>query len=216
MISDLQIDSLRQRWQRTIEQLRIDGAAAQPVWEVLRAAYSAPERYYHNLEHLTEMFAIVDRLASRLVHPVAVELAVWFHDAVYDTHATNNEQRSGELAVDLLGPLGVPASTIECIVPMIWATANFQSQDALPTGDTAVLLDADRAILGSAPERYSEYARAIRAEYHWVAESTYRMARAAVLREFLERPRIYATEEIYAERENQARNNLRAELSQWE
>jgi predicted metal-dependent HD superfamily phosphohydrolase len=214
MVSPERLEALQRGWVRALESYRIAPAVAHPPFDVLVAAYSAPERHYHNLEHLSEMFRVIDRLSAIIEEPVALNLAVWFHDAVYDSRAKDNEQRSGELAVDLLGPLGVPASTIERIVSMIWATAH--TADAAPAAlpDTRVLLDADLAILGAAPERYARYAADIRKEYAWVPEADYRTGRAAVLERFLSSPRIYQSQPLFDEGEQQARANLRAELAE--
>ncbi|MDY3556541.1 hypothetical protein R5W24_005707 [Gemmata sp. JC717] len=210
MVSPERLESMQKGWVRTLERYRVAPADAYPAFDVLVAAYTGPERFYHNLEHLTEMFRVIERLSAAIEDPNAMQLAVWFHDAVYDSRAKDNEQRSGELAVDLLGPIGVPASTIERVVRMIWATAHA----AEPPGDrdTRALLDADLAILGASEERYARYAAAIRNEYAWVPDAEYRAGRAGVLNGFLARPRIYYSEILFAEGEARARANLRAEL----
>ena len=210
MVSPERLESMQKSWVRVLERYRVAPADAYPAFDVLVAAYSGPERHYHNLEHLTEMFRVVERLSSTVEDPSALQLAVWFHDAVYDSRARDNEQRSGELAVDLLGPIGVPASGIERVVRMIWATAH----TAEPPGDrdTRVLLDADLAILGASGERYARYAADIRKEYEWVPDAEYRSGRVAVLSKFLGLPRIYHSELMFAEGEERARTNLRAEL----
>ncbi len=199
-------------WIRALEKYRVAPADAYPAFDTLVAAYSAPERHYHNLQHLAEMFRVADRLSSQVEEPPALHLAIWFHDAVYDSRAKDNERRSGELAVDLLGPIGVPASAIERIVQMIWATQLGDEQPAAAR-DTRVLLDADLAILGATEARYARYAQEVRQEYAWVPEVDYRAGRAAVLEHFLARPRIYLTDVLFDEGEQHARENLRAELA---
>jgi predicted metal-dependent HD superfamily phosphohydrolase len=141
-----------------------------------------------------------------------VQLAIWFHDAVYDTRAKDNEERSAAFAVEVLQPLGVPTPTVEHVARLVRATAHLASPDAPADADTATLLDADLAILGAAPERYARYARDIREEYAWVPEEDYRKGRAAVLRAFLARPRIYNHRLMFEEGEGQARVNMAAEL----
>lgn len=213
MVSPERLESMQNAWIKLLERYKVPAEEAYPAFDVLVAAYTAPERHYHNLEHLTEMFRVAGRLALNTDDPSAVQLAIWFHDAVYDPRAKDNESRSGELAVDLLGPIGVPASTIERIVRLIRATAHLDSSDPPADRDTAVILDADLAILGAAPERYQRYAGDIRKEYAWVPEEDYRKGRAAVLSRFLARPRIYAHLIMFEEGEQQARANLAAELA---
>jgi predicted metal-dependent HD superfamily phosphohydrolase len=212
MVSPERLESMQKAWARVLEKYRVTPRDAYPAFDVLVAAYSAPERHYHNLEHLAEMFRVVERLAGQVEDPHALHLAVWFHDAVYDSRAKDNEQRSGELAVDLLGPIGVPAAAIERIVSMIWATAH--TSDGPPAlRDTQILLDADLAILGAAEERYARYAADIRKEYAWVPEPNYRAGRAEVLTKFLAQPRIYHTQIMFEEGDARARANMRAEIA---
>jgi predicted metal-dependent HD superfamily phosphohydrolase len=212
MVSPERLESMQKAWLRVLEKYRVAPADAYPSFDALVAAYIAPERHYHNLEHLSEMFRVAERLSGIVEDPSALHLAIWFHDSVYDSRAKDNERRSAELAVDLLGPIGVPSSTIERIVQMIWATAH--TADGPPAfRDTQVLLDADLAILGASEDRYARYAADIRKEYAWVPEADYRKGRAAVLERFLASPRIYLTQIMFEEGEARARANLRTELA---
>lgn len=214
MVSPERLESMQKGWVRVLEKYRVAPADAYPVFDVLVAAYTAPERHYHNLEHLGEMFKVVERLGATVEDPNALHLAIWFHDAVYDSRAKDNERRSGDLAVDLLGPIGVPSSGIERVVNMIWATAHAADGHPPAARDTQVLLDADLAILGASEERYARYAADIRKEYAWVPDAGYRSGRAAVLGRFLATARVYHTQIMFEEGEQRARANLRAELAQ--
>ena len=211
-VSPERVEAMQQAWTKLLERYRVTAEHAYPVFDVIVAAYTSPERHYHNLEHLSEMFRVVGRLAPNVDDPAAAQLAIWFHDAVYDPRAKDNEARSGELAVDLLGPIGVPASTIERVVRLIRATAHMVSYEPPGDRDTATLIDADLAILGAAEERYKRYAGDIRKEYAWVPEEDYVKGRAEVLRKFLARPRIFTHPLMFEEGETRARKNLTAEL----
>jgi predicted metal-dependent HD superfamily phosphohydrolase len=213
MVSPERLESMQKGWARVLEKYGVPPADAYPAFDVLVTAYSSPERHYHNLEHLAEMFKVVERLAGLVENPAALHLAIWFHDAVYDSRARDNERRSGELAVDLLGPIGVPAATIERIVCMIWSTAHTAESGPPALCDAQVLLDADLAILGASEERYARYAADIRKEYAWVPEADYRAGRAAVLARFLAAPRIYLTQIMFEEGDPRARTNMRAEIA---
>jgi predicted metal-dependent HD superfamily phosphohydrolase len=212
-VSPERLVSMQGAWANALEAYRVAPADAYPVFDLLVAAYTAPERHYHNLEHLAEMFRVVGRLSARVEQPAALHLAVWFHDAVYDSRAKDNEKRSGELAADLLGPIGVPASAIDRIVQMIWATQHTVGAVPPAARDTRVLLDADLAILGASEHRYARYAADIRREYAWVPDPDYRTGRARVLQHFLAAPRIYLTDMMFEEGEERARDNLRGELA---
>ena len=70
--------------------------ADRSLYDALVARYSEPHRRYHTLQHLAECFAAFDEIAHLAEHPADVELALWFHDAIYDTRRSDNEQRSAE------------------------------------------------------------------------------------------------------------------------
>jgi predicted metal-dependent HD superfamily phosphohydrolase len=106
--------------------------------------------------------------------------------------------------------LHVPAATVAAVAQLIVQTKthHVSSKDR----DGCVLLDADLAILGAPAADYRAYARAIRQEYAWVPDEHYRTGRQEVLRSFLQRERIYKTEQLHQESEAQARRNLEEEI----
>ena len=209
MISPERLDLLQRQWVRLLEGFGVSPAEAYPSFDRLVAAYSEPHRYYHTLEHLAEMFRVVGRLG--LSDPAPVCLAVWYHDAVYDTRVKDNEGRSADLAVRELTALRLPAEVVGKVRTLVLATDHVNPPPAI-NGQVAVLLDADLAILGASPERYRRYADDIRKEYDWVPEEAYRAGREQVLLRFLAMPYIYRTGPMIAEGEAAARRNLRAEI----
>src|SRR4051794_22476684 len=98
MISPERVEALQAGWVPLVGQYGVIPDAAYPVFDRLVAAYSEPHRHYHNLEHIAEMLRVVDRLSKFAADPDAVRLAVWFHDAVYDPRAKDNEKLSAILA----------------------------------------------------------------------------------------------------------------------
>ena len=91
----------------------------------------------------------------------------------------------------------------------MFATADHDAADV----DAAVLIDADLAILGAEPAAYAAYVHGVRHEYHHVPDDLWVPGRSAVLRSFLDRPAIYLTPCMAADRESRARANLAAELA---
>ena len=164
----------------------------------LTRRYSESHRRYHTLAHVNELLTLLRdfELADR----DSVEAAVWFHDAIYDTHANDNEARSAELAGTALREMNF--GNIDVVQAMINATATHDSRGL--TRDGLLFLDADLSILGAPPERYRAYAGAIRAEYSWVPDAMFA----------LERPSIYQTGEMRARFEVQARENVARELAE--
>ncbi len=196
---------LRAYWQRAV-------AADTGPFERLVARYREPHRRYHTVAHLGWVLRHVDELASeaRPADVGAVMAAAFFHDVVYEPMSSTNEADSATLARRELGVLGGEAEPIAAVASMIEGTAHHVDP---PDDDTAVLFDADLAVLGATPAAYGDYVRAVRAEYQHVDDDAWRAGRAAVLRSFLERASIYATDGGRRRWEATARGNLTAELA---
>jgi predicted metal-dependent HD superfamily phosphohydrolase len=177
-----------------------------------------PHRRYHTAVHVMWVLRHVDDLIAASPEPIDAEVvraAALFHDIVYDPRSSDNEHNSALLAVDALGPLGWQPQRVARVATLIEATAGHDA-DVIAGADGAILLDADLAILGSAPAEYRAYVTGVRAEYGHVAPDAWRTGRAAVLRSFLDRRAIYATTTMLALRERRARANLTAELVELE
>jgi len=173
----------------------------------LLAAWSEPQRHYHTLQHLAECLTLAAELREEMTHPAEVVLALWFHDAVYDVRAHDNEARSAQWAAQALVEAGVAPDACARIDALIMATCHGAAA-APGTPDSAVLVDIDLAILGSDAPRFAEYEAQIRAEYAWVPPDVFGVKRRDVLRGFLDRHLIYITNTMHARFEAQARHNL--------
>jgi predicted metal-dependent HD superfamily phosphohydrolase len=192
------------RWHASWAQLALP-APPEPILADLLARYAEPQRHYHTLQHLEECFTALDLLRGQARHPGQIELALWYHDAVYDPRRGDNEALSADLATKTLRLAGADERLVERIRCMIMAT---QGHEAGDDGDCAILLDVDLAILGAAPDRFAEYERQIRAEYAHVPDEAYRTGRGRVLAAFLARPTIYGTAPFRERYEDRARRNL--------
>jgi predicted metal-dependent HD superfamily phosphohydrolase len=164
------------------------------------------------------MLALASEYRRFLHDPEAVEAAIWFHDAIYDSRAKDNEAKSAELAKNRLVSRTQPARLAR-IMAMINATATHQLpplEDEGPAGDAALFLDMDLAILGAGPDTFDAYEKAVRREYGWVEEPMWRAGRASVLKTFLARPRIFHTAEFRRRFEPRARRNIERSLAMLE
>lgn len=202
-------DWLHERWQWLCAVLGLEPTAAELAFTDLVARYTHPDRHYHNLTHLRHVLETLDQLKHLARDLPALLLAAWFHDAVYDARAKDNEEHSAQLAQAVLERFRVPKPLSERVAALILLTKSHTvAADDL---DGQLLLDADLAILGAAAAEYRQYAEAIRREYAWVAEADYRAGRAAVLKRFEERPAIFHSALMRDQFERSARRNLQAE-----
>lgn len=197
-----------ERWSQLWRQV---SPAEPPEFAPLAARYAEPQRHYHDAQHIANCLAQFDQVRRLAAQSVAVELAIWFHDAVYDPHAPDNEERSVQLAVATLRKAGADKSLSHDVEQLVLAT---KLHDTTNHPDAPLLVDVDLSILGQPPERFWTYEQQIRQEYAWVETTVFAAKRAEILHRFLARPRIYQTDYFYARLETQARENLRASIEQ--
>ena len=182
---------------------------ATPYFERLAEAYNESARAYHNLIHIAHMLDEFDAQIALAESPHAIEFAIWFHDAVYDSRAKDNEERSATWAREVLLSGGADENFCRVVSTLILATRH---QHPPQFRDEQLLVDCDLAILGQSPERFDAYETAIRKEYEWVTDTDYRTGRARVLEHFLARPNIYSLPPFHALYEINARENLKLSL----
>lgn len=194
-------DELRRRWAATLP-------SADDVGEELLRRWSEPHRVYHETRHLLDVLEAIDGLAALVEDPTTVRLAAWFHDAVYDVGADGNEERSAQLAEQmLLGRVADPGG----VARLVRVTAGHDPADGDRNGQ--VLCDADLAVLGASPDWYAAYAEGVRREHSAVPDAEFAPARADILRKLLDRPRLYRTDPAHEWWERPARLNVAHEVS---
>lgn len=203
------MDVLESSWSRVWKGLGAKGDG-RVVAKELMARYSEPWRRYHTLQHLAECVAHFSSASHLANQPYEVEAGLWFHDAVYDLGAADNEDRSAHWARTALRGAGVEARAVERVSNLILATKH-TAMPVLP--DEQLLVDIDLSILGASPARFDEYEEQVRGEYAHVPEPAFRAGRSAVLRSFLERPSIYSTDHFHGVLNEAARSNLGRSLA---
>jgi predicted metal-dependent HD superfamily phosphohydrolase len=204
---------LHRSWERAWGALVGHEGGGGALRDELLVRYAAPGRAYHSLQHLRECIALLEPALPLVRHPAELELALWFHDAVYDPGADSNEARSAELACQALEAAGVGAAVGQRVSALILATRH----DAVPADpDAQLLVDVDLSILGASPQRFDEYERQIQQEYAGcVPAERFKAGRRALLQQLLVRPSLYATEHFRQRLEAPARANLARALRRW-
>jgi predicted metal-dependent HD superfamily phosphohydrolase len=204
-------ETLKSSWETLLQPFQVEPPLEQKVFFDIVTAYTAANRFYHNLEHIYQVLETIEQLGSLSLNFAAIQLSAWFHDVIYDSRAKENEEKSAEYAKLTLKSLKIPQATIAQVKNLILLTKNHQALAA--DIDSQIFLDADLAILGSSESGYRAYAQAIRQEYSWITDAEYRIGRKRVLQNFLQRDRIYLTPQMFTTLEKKARQNLRAEVA---
>lgn len=200
-------DMLRQSWHRAWAALGMP--APQAVLDSLLAAYQEAQRSYHTLQHVQEMLALLEPVLALAQRPGELELALWFHDAVYQPQSKDNELQSAHWAAKVMRAQEVDEAAVQRVHSLIMATCH-AAQPQQP--DAQLLVDIDLAILAAGALRFAEYEQQIRAEYRWVPSLIYHSKRRAVLQSFMERDVIYSTPVFRERLEAAARRNLEQAL----
>jgi len=163
------IQSLKTRWLNFASK----NAIPQPgyIWKSLNNLYNEDNREYHNLAHVQDCLNKLDYWPTTVPNREAIELAIWFHDVIYDPKRADNEEASAALMSHLILDHALEADATE-----------------------EIMCDIDLSILGSSQShKYMNYAHKIRQEYAWVDEEVYCKKRAQVLENFLNRGELYQT-----------------------
>jgi predicted metal-dependent HD superfamily phosphohydrolase len=176
----------------------------------LVASYAHPDRGYHDSRHLGEVLERIHELASHDedFDRMAVVLAAWFHDSVYDAQP-DAERRSAAWAAEALPSLVEPA-TVDEVVRLVLITEHHRPADDDRNGCT--LSDADLAILAAPRRRYDQYVASVRREWKHVSDADFATGRSTILRDLLDKPHLFHTAYAQAAWEDAARVNVAAEL----
>lgn len=180
----------------------------QKILDELIAAYGEKQRAYHSVQHLYECLRLHQSIQSELNDPSAVALALWFHDAIYNPQAPDNELKSAELFEQLMAQDLLP-DTLAKIKRWILATQKHALTDET---DLQFLLDIDLAILAAPPERFIQYEQQIQQEYAWVEPEVYSIKRKEVLMHFYQSEPLYQTAYFQKNFELNAKQNLKSTL----
>lgn len=175
------------------------------IYAYLVKRYSEPHRFYHNLQHIENCLIQMDMISGNEIDPIVIEFALWFHDAVYDPKANDNEEQSALLAKSVCEDAELPDSFSKKVQKLILLTKHtLEPSDFMQK----VIIDVDLSILGSDPQTYDNFEMAIRKEYSHVNDRDFITGRSSILNGFLNRKRIFYTDFFFSKYELPARSNL--------
>lgn len=171
--------------------------------------YGEKKRAYHNKTHIVDCLEKFDLVKTKLEHSKETELAIWFHDLIYNPYKKDNELKSAEECTQFLSTQNFNEESTKLIYDLIMATKHTSTP---ASNDEAYLMDIDITILGSNPNEYEKYCDYIRKEYALVPWMLYKRKRKEIMKNFLDRKFIYQTEFFRDKFESIARSNIRNEI----
>ena len=193
----------------------IEPVTLKALWQDIATRYNEPQRAYHTLKHIQQLFQQFEQVTDKLYEAHIIALALYYHDVIYEPARSDNELKSAEYAIESLSPY-LTNEQCQYIYALIIMTATHQinkSTDEDKISDAAYLLDMDLSILGAPWSEYQQYTQAVHQEYAHIAKEDYRNGRIAVLQQLLAHPTLYLTEYYHARLEEQARDNIKREIT---
>lgn len=200
---------LKQLFIETLQKYSTNKELILQYWLELENLYNSNKRHYHNLVHLENLYVQLKKVEHLINDWDCVLLALFYHDAIYNTLGTDNEEKSAELAKKHLANTRLSKEQIErCYQHIIATKTHAKSTDI----DTNIFTDADLSILGSEWDNYKSYAKQIRKEYSIYPTLVYNKGRKKALKHLLSLEQLYKTPFFYNLYESKAIENLKNEL----
>ncbi len=186
-------------WRRRI------GGDAGAVFDQIDALYREPHRRYHTAAHIEHCLRQFDLAADRMDEPDAVEMALWFHDAIYDIPVRDNELRSAALFTARAGGRGAEKFRSN-VYDLIMATTHLEPPPR--TRDESFMLDIDLSSFGRPWEEFLDDSRSVRAELAHLSDAEFASRQKKFLASLAARP-VFCFTEFFRERhEARARANI--------
>ena len=158
-------------------------AAIGDMWLFFEQQYGSKTRHYHNFTHIDQCLGELDKVLTfnrkLIINPYAIELAIWFHDVIYDPRSKYNEWDSAGVASAFIRKISNDAQLHDDVIKYILATKNHDGEHA--SNDLKYLLDIDMSILGATPDKYDMYVSNVRLEYNHIPEEEFNRGRLAFL-----------------------------------
>ena len=181
-----------------------ESVVAETVYGRLLELYGEPHRHYHTLNHIHHCLREFDRAAALMDEPDEVEMALWFHDAIYQPGARDNERRSADLFQQWAAGRTDPVFQ-QRVDDLIMATMHREPPDQ---NDAGFIVDIDLSSFGLPWAACERDGRLIRAEFARVADDQYYPAHLRFLRALQGRKTFFCTEFFQQRYEQVARENL--------
>lgn len=152
------------------------------LWTEVEKNYSSKKRHYHTLQHLDNLLAELIEVKDKIQNWRIILFTLYYHDIVYNSLKSNNEEKSAELAEKRMTQISAPNQTIELCKKQILAT---KTHNESTDSDTNYFTDSDLSVLGQSQETYYLYCKNIRKEYSIYPDLIYNLGRKKVLNHFL-------------------------------
>lgn len=167
--------------------------------------YGEPSRFHHNLIHINNCLVEFSHFSSLAKDERAIEMALWYHDFIYNPQRNDNEEKSAAYALGVAKSLLLPEDFCRKVRDLILATKHDRiSSDP----DGRLMADIDLASLEKPWKEFERNSKLIRKEYDFLSNKDFAAGRIKFFQSLLARESIYSTPYLKKEYEKQACRNL--------
>ncbi len=183
---------------------------AEYVYRELEEQYSHPNRHYHDLRHIGACLKHFDAVSGRLTEPDAVEMALWFHDAIYEPGADDNERRSAKLFLGCaVGD--ADGGFLEVVHNLVLMTEHPSEPQSV---DEQFTVDIDLASFGLPWEAFIRLGKLVRNEFPHLSDREFKSEQLQFFEKLANQPQFYFTDFFRSRYEDAAQANLRRRIAQ--
>lgn len=196
-----------ERWQTLMQQFNLN--VNELTYKSIINKYNENNLAYHNIEHIEYCLNQLDSISIKIESKKEIELAIWFHDIVYNPYGKDNELKSAEMAMEFLVSNNQDDSTVSLVYDLIIATKH---SNKAKNPQEQIIMDIDISIFGESSAKYINYSKNIRKEYSLVPLFIYTSKRKEILNSFLSHERLFQSDYFFEKYENNARLNIIEEI----
>ena len=202
----------KKRFQALWNRCLLAGAASDgvAVYQELEQRYSESHRCYHTPDHIRHCLREFDLAAKLMDDADAVEMGLWFHDAIYDPRASDNELKSAELFT-VWANGHMDADFRRRVYDLILITIHPEQPRTL---DQEFMVDIDLSSFGLPWPEFRRDSNAVRDEYGHMSDKQFYPAQIRFLRALLARPSFFFTEFFRNRYEETAKSNITRHINE--
>lgn len=175
------------------------------IYQLLIIAYNEKQRIYHTQQHIEDCLTLFDEIKNRLHHADTVELAIWFHDAIYQINSRDNEELSADLFMNMSEDVLQPTTRHQVYQHII---ATLHNGSEMLEHDTRYMVDIDLSSFGLPWEEFIHNSHEVRAEMSHIPDEEFYPRQCAFQQSLLKRGRFYRTDYFFRNYEQSALNNI--------
>lgn len=201
-------ETIKQYWNEVVEYFQIPSEKEEVNFTKIVDLYNSKNRHYHNLNHINSLLELIDEENLTKGNRITLILVAIYHDAIYNSTSSKNEEESAELLALDFQKLNIKSDLIDLAFQIILDTKNHQSNHSL----SKLFLDMDLSILGVESHYYKVYTKQVRQEFNSYPQIIYNIGRKKFIQKTLEQPFIFQTNSFRNKFEKTAIQNLLNEL----